>query len=98
MFNLGDKVRWQVRNKNATGRWAPSFYLYEGVVIGNGVKGPIVKYTTAGRNEQGKDCAVVRNAEFRQLRNSKFIEVNQTHDDPKGRLYLTHDYSEEVAS
>lgn len=91
MFNLGDKVRWQIRNKNATGRWVPNFYLYEGVVIGNDVKGPVIEFTTAGKDDQGKDCKVVRKTSFRQLRNGKFIEVNQTHDDPKGRLHLQLD-------
>ena len=88
MFKIGDKVRWQIRNKNDTGRFSSSFHLYKGrvVEIDDGTKKPTltVEYNTPCPNGGTNTHQMA----MRQLRNKQWIASHEDKDDPKGRLYL----------
>lgn len=88
MFKIGNKVRWQTRNKNATGRFASAFHLYKGqvVAIDADAKKPTltVEYLTPNPNGGTNTHQML----MRQLRNGNWIAKHEDKDDPKGRLYL----------
>jgi len=88
MFNIGDKVSWQCRNKyRSNPRAQASFYTYEGEIASMSPLAATFIY--CGRDDNGKDVAKQGSQEFRQLRNGKYIPKHEDRDDPKGRLYLT---------
>jgi hypothetical protein len=90
MFNIGDKVRWQTRNKwRSNPRFQPSFLMYNGVVVetGNVIKAEYKHSRTDG-------IVNIHIQEFRQLRNGKYIPAHEDKDDPKERLYLVLDFKD----
>jgi len=87
MFEIGTKVKWQIRNSNRSNRKAQaSFLRLEGVVTQVSDKSIICQYTTTVGNT---DLTVnTHHQEFRQLRNGNWIAKQEPKDDPKGRLTL----------
>ena len=84
MFKIGDYVSYQTRNKNARERFALSFHLHSGHIISITDKEiQVERYNSQDNKEFFRSVMV-----FKQLRNGQWIARSQTHNDPKGRLYL----------
>ena len=90
-FKIGDKVRWQARNKyRSNPRFQPSFLMFSGVITQDGdtIKADYKHSRTDG-------IINVHTQEFRKLRNGEYIPSHEGKDDPKGRLYLVLDSGDE---
>lgn len=87
MFAKGDKVRWQVRNKNRSNRRAQSSFLR---LVGQVITVTDTAITCEYKTASGATDIFVNThtQEFRKLRNGKWIATQEDKDDPKGRLYL----------
>jgi hypothetical protein len=84
MFNIGDKVSWQVRNKHRSNpRFQPSFLMFRGEIVATGPR-LVAKYLYSRTD----GTVLTHTQEFKELRNGKYIPKNEDKDDPKGRLYL----------
>lgn len=87
MFELGDPVRWQQRNKyRSNPRTQASFYMYDGKIVS--VSPVTAEYRYCGRDDEGKTVVKTMRQEFRLLRNGRYIAKSEDRDDAKGRLYL----------
>ena len=79
IFNIGDTVSWQCRNKyRSNPRAQSSFYIYQGEIVSVQPLTASFKYT--GRDEQGRDVVKTAETQFRQLRNGKWIPKSENRD------------------